>query len=308
MDLGGILIALFDAFIVKGLVMILAAWMVVKFYRAAFKPQSERPWLVVPEAQLPEARLLWWSLLVFLLSEVTCGLEIYAVNKTCPPLSVAHSFISGVGTGLFALAIYAYLDKALLRFGGIGCLVNRVCRGCPVQAGEACRFTPAIILLAVFLILAVIPPLYVPTDPVYADLSRYALPFESLNSWFDTDAEPWLMEHISDYQPHGRGYFLPPVMLITEFKLLPGLALLLSLAGVVLAKRRKEALALRVLAFAFGMLAYTYLELALYPATEDALMGSLGHEVVELWFLIIVLEFLRRSFRPKAPAQPEPAQ
>ena len=222
MDLGGILIALFDAFIVKGLVMILAAWMVVKLYRAAFRPPAADPWLTIPESQRPEARLLWWSLLVFLLSELTCGLEIYAVSETCPPLSVGHSFISGVGTGLFGLALYAYFDKSVIGFAGTKCLVNRICRGCTVQAGKPCRFTPAILLLAMFLALAVVPALYVSTERVYADLSRYALPFESVNSWFDNEAEPWLVENVSTYQPNGRAYYLPTVMLITEFRVIPG--------------------------------------------------------------------------------------
>jgi len=308
MDLGGILIALFDAVIVKGTVMVLAAWMVVKFYRAARRAHPQRSWLAVPGDQLPEARLLWWSLLVFLLSEVTCGLEMFAVGRTCAPLSVGHSSISGLGTGLFALALYVYFDKVLLRFAGSNCLVNRVCRGCTVRDGSPCRFTAVVILLAAFLVLAVVPPLYVPTERVYADLSRYALPSESLNAWFDNRVEPWLLEHVAGYQPHGAAFYLPPAMLVTEYRILPGLALLLSLFAIVLAKRRREALALRLLAFAFGVLAYTYLELVLYPATQDAVMGSLGHEVVELWFLFLFLKFLRKSFRPGEPALPEPAR
>jgi len=274
MDLGGILIALFDAVVVKGIVMVLAAWMVVKFYRAALQRQPARGWLAVPDDQRPEARLLWWSLLVFLLSEVTCGLEMFAVGRTCPPLSVGHTAISGLGTGLFALALYAYLDKVLLRFAGSHCLVNRVCRGCTVQEGAPCRFASGIVLLAVFLALAVIPPLYVSTGRVYADLSRYALPFDSWNAWFDDRVEPWLLEHVTGYRPHGQSFYLPPAMLIVEYKILPGLALLLSLAAIVAARGRREALALRLLAFAFGTLAYTYLELALYPATDDARRAS----------------------------------
>jgi len=87
-------------------------------------------------------------------------------------------------------------------------------------------------------------------------------------------------------------------MFVIEFRILPAIALTLALAGIFLLRTQREVLGLRLTVFAFGILAYTYLEILLYPATKNVLMGSLGHETAELWFLVITAEFLRRSFSP----------
>jgi hypothetical protein len=54
-----------------------------------------------------------------------------------------------------------------------------------------------------------------------------------------------------------------------------------------------------LLAFSAGLLCYSYFELVLYRGTGDVFIGSLGHELGELWFVLITAEFLRRTFPPE---------
>lgn len=89
-------------------------------------------------------------------------------------------------------------------------------------------------------------------------------------------------------------------MLWLEFRAVPAVALLLAVASIALAVRRREVAAARVLAASLGVLSYSYFEVVLYRVTGDALLGSLAHEVVELWFLVFLAELLRRCFPGRA--------
>jgi hypothetical protein len=294
MDFGSALFALTAAFLVKGAVMVLGGWLLLRLYGAAWRRPPARAWLLLPAESLPEVRLLWWALALFAASELTCGVEIYVLFQSSAILSGAHAVTSAAGMALFALGLYLFADRRLLRFGGPPCLANRICRGCTIAQG--CRFRVVILLLATFLALAVAVPLFAPAERMNADTSRYVLPFPALNAWYDSSVVPWLEANVPGYRRSGVAYYLPRSVLFIEFRVLPALALAGAVASVGLALRRREAAALKVAAAAAGGLCYSYFELVIYRGTGDVLLGSLMHEVAEFWFLVFTAELLRRCF------------
>ncbi len=93
-------------------------------------------------------------------------------------------------------------------------------------------------------------------------------------------------------------------MQVIEYRILPAISALLAVAGIVLIRAggESETKGIRVTVFAFGLLAYSYFELALYRMTGDILAGAVAHEVAEFWFLIVLAEFLKESFaRERSP-------
>ena len=296
MDLGAILLALLTGLVVKTAVMVVSAWLVVKLYRATWSPPPRRLWILLPEGARPEARVLWWALLFFFVAELTCGIEIYILFESSGIMSGTHAIASGVGMGLFSLGLLMFVDDKIIGYAGTRCAVNRICRGCTIARPDGCKMRLLLMLGATLLVMAALFVFFMPTARMNADMSRYTLPFESLNAWFDGTVDPWLRAHFADYQPSGTAYFLPESMLVLEFRILPSVAAVCAVVGIALLRGRREVVGLRWVAFAAGLVAYVYFEVALYPATGDVLIGSLGHEVAELWFLLATVELLRRSF------------
>jgi hypothetical protein len=146
-------------------------------------------------------------------------------------------------------------------------------------------------------------PLLVPTHRLPADVSRYALPIDALNRWYDAQVVPWLIRNVDSYRPGGNTYFAPEGMLIVELRVIP----LLALAGLVPVLawllRRQEARALEGLFLAAGVLAYVDFEALVYVATADPIFGSLVHEVAELWFVITLGVVLRRAWAAAPPPE-----
>lgn len=299
MDLGAALLALLIAGVVKVLVMIIGARMLLRLYRATGAEPPKRLWLLLPKENLPEIRVLWWSLFLFCVSELTCGIEVYVILRANVWTTSLHSVTSGVGMALFALGCTLYLDKELLRYGRPACLLNRICRGCTFDAPERCKFLHVILFIGTFVALASIVPFFTPVEALAANTKRYALPFPELNAWYDQVAIPWMKSVYPDYSPTGEAFVLPPIMSVIEFRIEPAISLILAIAAIVCAQSGREILGAKLLALSVGMLCYVYFELVLYRTMGDPLIGSLGHEVAELWFLLVTAEFLRRSFDPQ---------
>lgn len=303
MDFGAALIALVTALVVKVAVMVFGGWLLYKLYRARQTEQPDRLWILLPDEDQPEVRILWWSLVLFAIGELTCGVEVYVLFKSSPIFSACHAITSAFGMGLFALGAYLFLDKKLFRYGGRGCIGNRICKGCTIAEDDGCKFRTLMTLIAVFVVLVAIAPFFTSTERMFADMKRWALPFASWNTWYDGTVVPWLVANVEGYDPTGVAFSLPPSMLVIEFRILPALALALAAASIPLARSGREPLATKLLVFATGVLSYSYFELVLYRVTGDVLLGSLAHEIVEFWFLIVVAEFLRRSFPPEVAGE-----
>lgn len=306
MDFGSALMALLLFGVVKIAVMVMAAVLVVRLHRAGWSEPPRRLWLLLPEQDKPEIRVLWWSLVAFAFSELVCGVEVYILLHSSPIVATAHALSSALGMALLGLGLLLWFDRRVLRFGEPRCAMLKVCKVCSIHEPEGCRYRSVLVLVSVFAVLAVIPLLFAPTERMFADPRPWALPFESWNAWYDDAVVPWLIAHAPGYDPTGHAYSLPPTQLVMEFRVLPVLAGGLGGAALLLASRGREQACLKLLVMAAGVLAYCYFEAVLYVVTGDVLLGSFGHEVGEFWFLVAIAEFLRRSFPVEAPQVPIP--
>lgn len=302
MKLGVGLMALLIVVVVKGAVMILTARLLWKIHRSR-PPTAARPWLQVPAEHLPAIALLEWSLVFFAVSELTCAVEIYLLHESSPLLGGIHSLTSALGMALFGLSLYQLFDRKFFRYGKPACLANRICRGCTIETPAGCRFRPTLVVVAGAVLLAAVPAFVTPTAEFHSDGSRYMLPFESWNLWYDRVVEPWLIAN-TDYDPDRVAYYMPETIQVIEWRLLPAAALGLALVAIVLLLRAREALGIKTLVFAAGLLGFAYFQLILYRGTGDIIFGALGHEAGELWFLVATAELLRSAFAP-SPASAE---
>ena len=300
MDLGAALLGLLTGVLVKLTVMFLAGRLIARVYRATHARPRGKLWLLLPRESLPGIRVLWWALVLFGVSELTCGIEVYVLSGSSAVLAGIHAVTSGLGMGLFVLGGYLYFDRAVVRYGGPRCALNRICGGCTFTEPAGCRYRVALVLFGVLVALAAIPPFFAPTEKMVASTADYLLPFPTLNAWGDASVVPRL-QAIRPYDRTGAAFYLPHAELVIEYRVLPAVALLLAVAASALLQARREHLGLRALMLGSGVLAYVYFELVLYRVTGDVMIGSLGHEIVELWFLVVTAEVLARTFSPAPP-------
>lgn len=309
MDLGSAILGFLTVFVIKGAVMLVSFVLLVRVRRAMRATEAghsadtgRQPWIRIPPEHLPEMRISWWGVALFLLAELGCAggaVVIMVLDNGC--LDVVHSMASGAGMALFGLGVYIYLDRKLLRFGDNHCLVNRICHGCTVAKGRACKFNRLILLMAVLALLMSFFPFWVITADVPIDPLRVALPVDSWNQWYDAVVVPYLLANVEGYKPGGEAYFIPKLIMDVELRLLPAAAALMALVCLVQIRRGREHDGLKWLAATLGLLGYVYFEILLYPGTGDAMLGSLGHELIELWFLAAFWVFVRRAFPPEPP-------
>lgn len=293
-NLGSTLVALLVAVVVKGAVMVFAGRLLPRLYGA--RHGQTRLYQLVPREDAPGARELWWALVLFSLSELVCGVEVYIPSQASPILSSIHGVSSAAGMGLFAAGLYDVLDRKMLRFGTRGCAGNRICRGCTVVAGQRCRFSPVLLALATLVVLAAVLPWFASTDPVGADARKLILPFPALNAWYDGSVVPWIARRLPWIDLTGQAYIVPRSVFILEYRLLPAIAGAFAAAAIVVLRSGHERAGARLLLVGAGGLSYSYFELLLYQTTGDGLLAGLGHEIGEFWFLIATGELLAALF------------
>lgn len=311
MNLGAALVALLIAWVIKIAVMWLGARLILRLYRSAFAAPVKRPWLLLPQSDLPEVKLLFWGLVCFFASELSCGIEIYVILRSSPITSIFHSLVSSLGMALFAVGLWRHLDRKLFHYGGQGCLLNRLCKGCTIEEPAGCKYRTLLLMGASFVVLAALPPFLASTDQMVADPRRWMLPFPALNGWYDGAFIPWLKGILPALDPTGGAYYIFRSVNWVEFRLLPGAGLVLAIAGTILIHRGREARGLELVLAGLGVLGYVYLELVTFRLHGDALAGGVMHEVAELWFLLFCAELLARSYgttaleaRPLPPGEP----
>ena len=93
MDLGAGLLAILTSFLVKGAVMALSAVLLTRVWRAAHAPAPRRLWLLVPESERGDARVLAWALALFAASELTCGVEVYVLTRSNAWVDGVHGLL-----------------------------------------------------------------------------------------------------------------------------------------------------------------------------------------------------------------------
>ena len=302
MDLGAGLLAILTSFLVKGAVMALSAVLLTRVWRAAHAPAPRRLWLLVPESERGDARVLAWALALFAASELTCGVEVYVLTRSNAWVDGVHGLLSASGMALFALGLYRVLDRKVIRFAGPECAAKRLCGVCTVQRPEGCKLRLTLLLGASFVVLASLFVLLAPTTRMEADLHRFALPFPAVNAWHDRVVVPWLAAHVAGYEPTGKAYFFPESVFVLELRVLPLVAAALASFATAELARGRLARGMDALLLGAGTLGYVLFELVLYRGTGDLLLGSLGHEVGELWFLVWCTELVRRCWPPARAA------
>lgn len=308
MDLGSVFVAFLMAGLIKPTVMIVGLLLVVRLGRSLWPRPGRTPWLVIPADDHGDVRVLWWSLAVFFASECMCGVEVYGIGRSSGTFSALHASVSAAGMGIFGLAFARFLDHKLLRFAEPRCAANRICRGCTVQTPAGCKMRGMLQLVLFFGAFTALAPLWASTESIAVDTSRYELPFTGWNAWYDATIVPWLFAHVPGYEPHAATYPMQASELIVEYRVVPLLALALVLVAFGLVRAGQEARGVRVAAVGLGMLSYSILEVVLYDVTGDVILGSLGHEVAELWFVIFVRALLLRTYARGAAAEAEPAR
>jgi hypothetical protein len=203
---------------------------------------------------------------------------------------------------LFGLWLFRHADDRVLRFGRPRCAGRRVCGTCTVATAEGCRLRRTALLVAGFVALAALVPLFGSTAELHADIARYALPFPGLNALYDRAIEPWLAANVDTFTPSGEAFTMTRTELLVELRVEPLLAFAVAAWAALGFFRGDLSGGARRLAFAGGALGYVYLELIAYRGTGEPLLGSLVHECAELWFLLFTMELLRRTFAPAPSA------
>ena len=307
MDLGSAIVALMMVVLLKPAVMILGLRLVLRLRPAIGRAPSRSPVYAIAPEDLADARVVFWALAVFFASECMCGVEVYVVVGSSPVFSALHASLSALGMGLTGLAVARVVDRKVLRYADPGCAAARLCRGCTVQTPLGCKLRGVLELASGLAAFAAIAPFFASVKEMAADTGRWELPFPSLNAWYDAHVVPRLVATLPGYSPHGVGFSMQASELVLEYRVIPGLALALFVVAFVAARARREAVAVRVLAFGLGLVVYSLLELVLYDVTGDVILGSLGHELTELWFVVFAGEALRRTYGAEA-APPRPPQ
>ncbi|MBF0361338.1 MAG: hypothetical protein HQK49_10015 [Oligoflexia bacterium] len=298
MDLGITLLGIFISYVIKIMVMTLSVIITYRTYKAVI---GRSDWIKIPEIDLHNFKFLFISIILFCMSELVCGIESYLLIKTNYIIGILHSIFSSFGQGFFLLGIYEIFNGRLILFAEKGCLINRFCKGCTLIESNRCKFSSITTIGAWAMLLATIPPLFASIDTIYADSSKYVLPFTSLNSWFDTSLVPMLKSYFPNYKPIGCSFFLDSKVQFYDSRVLPLMVMSLVLLAIffIAKKEMKEKnIGIQLLLFCSGTIGYSYYQIILNRNMGDLFLGALAHEVAELIFLIILFKLLPLLYPP----------
>lgn len=299
MDLGAALIAFTVSVLFKIPIMIFSAYLLVKMFKSKYNRPLAKPWLLIPQDQRENYNFIYYSLIFFFLSELSCGVETYILMQSNVYGRIFHGITSAVGMGLFSVGSFMIFNDKILHYGKKKCVLNQICKGCTIEEPPGCKFHSSILFILVFILLATIPPFFAPVSIMYANPLKFILPFESINQWYDHTLIPFLKSQDPNYKTIGVAFFLPELAQIVENRIFPLISFFFATWGIIGFMRLpydKKIFPLKLSSFAFGFLSYTYFELILNRMTNDLFIGALGHELGEFFFLIFVAEFLSRTF------------
>ncbi|HAZ14478.1 MAG: hypothetical protein A2X86_00275 [Bdellovibrionales bacterium GWA2_49_15] len=300
MDLGALILATLVVMLLKIPIMIISATLIFKMYRSAHASPPKRLWLVIPKEYRQEFRWLHYSLIFFFISEAFCGVETWILLRSDDFMKAAHSLSSVLGMGFFAVGIYLLFNKKIIFYAEKKCVLNKICRGCTLLEGFDCKFNSTVLIFASFILLAVIPPFFVSTEIMNADLSKYALPL-SVTNWYEFTLVPFIKTFDPNYKTIKVIFFLPTSTQILENRVFPAFVAVIEIVGMFLFSSKAIALKLKgllVIIFGAGMLCYTYFELVVTRLLNDIFLGGIAHEFGEFIFIFLLVEFLTVSFKP----------
>lgn len=299
MELGATILAYLAAGIVKPAVMIISTVLLIRMIRAYRTDRTHSKWFRIEDDQRPAFRMILFSMILFVLSELFCGIETYGLMRSDDTLQILHSISSATGMGLFAVGIYMLLDGQVIHFGTGRCVMKPVCHACSYGSRTECKFTPLFVTVFFFIVLVSVLPMLAPTNEMNADSARFVLPFEQANLWYDKVLLPWMMSVCPHYRPVGDAVHLQSFPQIIDYRLFPLISISLIVSGLIRFRSNvltSRPMGLYLIMFAAGLLGYTYYQLVLQRGTGDLFMAALGHEIGELFFLVVLIKLLNVFF------------
>ncbi|HAZ13458.1 MAG: hypothetical protein A2X86_13090 [Bdellovibrionales bacterium GWA2_49_15] len=306
MDLGAVLLALTVSIGLKIPIMLITAALIYRMFRSTQTSPPKKLWAVIPKEHRQEFKWLYLSLICFFISETFCGVETWILMRSDATMRAIHALSSSTGMGLFAVGLYLLFNKKVIFYAEKKCVLNKMCKGCTLLAGETCKFNSTVLIFGTFIFLAIFPPFFVSTDLLTADPTKFILPFTGLNSWYDLTLVPYLKTLDPSYKTIGVAFFLPTSTQILENKILPGIVGVIVVTGMMLFSSKKlklKLMGLNTILFGAGMLCYTYFEIILNRLVGDLFLGAIGHEIGEFVFLFLLTEFLTVTFRPNVATE-----
>lgn len=300
MQFGATILAYIVAGILKPIVMVFSFALVCRMYLEYRSNKETTRWLRIEDDQRRVFKIILFSLVLFVFSELFCAIETYVLMNSDCTFQLLHSITSATGIGVFAVAMYMLLNVQVIRFGTSRCVMRPVCHGCSYEGGAECQFAPIFILVSLFLVMVAVLPIFAPTTEMVANPVRFALQSEQANSWYEQTFLPWMMSVWPRYRPIGEAVYLPHWPQVLDYRVYPSISIALILSGLILFRRREltsKSEGIYLIMFAAGLLGYTYYQLILQRGTNDVLIAALGHEIGELFFLVILAKLLKLFFQ-----------
>ena len=137
------------------------------------------------------------------------------------------------------------------------------------------------------------------TSEMSANTARFVLPLEQANIWYDKVLLPWMMSIWPQYRPVGEAVHLQSLPQIIDCQIYPLISISLILSGLIRFRSKElisRPMGLYLIMFAAGLSGYTYYQLVLQRGTGDLLLAALGHEIGELFFLLVLIRLLKVFF------------
>jgi hypothetical protein len=169
-------------------------------------------------------------MMLFLISEITCGVEVWVLLRSDNVMAAVHCLASGISAGLFFASFFLFLDKTVFHLTEVkACIGRPLCRTCTAGPAGDCKMNPLFVMVTLFVLFLTVPPLMATVGPTTVNLSQYTLPFEEWNRWFDVRILPWIYEVYPEYDPTGKAFTMPEIQSLLDYRILPAAA---AVAGV----------------------------------------------------------------------------
>jgi len=299
MYFSGLLVGLLTNVLKTG-VTLLAIWLLWKVHQGK-RGGRKAPLRALARTEYgPTGQILWWGLLACVVSELSCGIEIYILFGPNATLKFVHSYSSAVGAALLLYGTLMALDCRVFHYfdESRACAFLGVCKSCPKREGRTCKFHATFFWVLCFLVAMAVPILCIPVQELVADPATIALPSESLNGFFDREVVPLLQRFIPHWRQGTLCFVVPKAMTLAEFRHIPIASIVFGVAALVLSLgRRREKLSFFLACLAVGPLMYAYMEAALFTFVPHVYFSALGHETLEILGLAALRSVLYEVLR-----------
>lgn len=228
-------------------------------------------------------RLLWYSVGLFLLGEVFCGINIYINQRLVLSFEILHGVGMAAGFSLFFYALWWIIDSRVVHFTdeSRSCLLLRACEECDRDEG-GCQYERLFGWLLIALAVLAAAPYFSPIEEI-----RYPVAELNLREVFGTPILPDVTLF-----PGGTQFVQPYILDFLVKRIYPGIALLMFLLSYVSLRwggAKKDHLTVGLLAIGLGTLSFASLKLTIHSLFHELAFSSLWEELTELMFIVLVV-------------------